>query len=161
MNDDPQTTETARDLLWRHGLPEDIIDGALALFAQELAGKIRARFDGSIIDDVREQDAGLISPENWARTDAAPVAAPPTEQAADFVPPAAEGLPPSALDSATDGASALNAWARDPHGRNFLAHALVQLARDGWLRQEAGETFEPMRDREPAQPAVVQADGEA
>ncbi|QKW31467.1 hypothetical protein HUT11_35480 (plasmid) [Streptomyces seoulensis] len=32
-----QTTETARALLYRHGLPEDVIDGALALHAQELA----------------------------------------------------------------------------------------------------------------------------
>ena len=51
-----------------------------------------------------------------------------------FVPPAAEGLPQGALDSATEGANALDAWALDPRGRNFLAHALVQLARDGWLR---------------------------
>jgi hypothetical protein len=35
-------TETARELLWRHQLPEDIIDGALCLHAQELADKIRS-----------------------------------------------------------------------------------------------------------------------
>jgi hypothetical protein len=70
-----------------------------------------------------------------------------TNQTAAFVPPSAEGLPPGALDSATDGASALDAWARDPHGRNFLAHALVQLARDGWLRTEPGEGFEVVRGR--------------
>lgn len=29
--------ESARALLWRHGLPEDVIDGALCLHAQELA----------------------------------------------------------------------------------------------------------------------------
>src|SRR5690606_41409119 len=34
---EPMTTETARALLHRHGLPEDIIDGALCLHAQELA----------------------------------------------------------------------------------------------------------------------------
>ncbi|MET9445050.1 hypothetical protein [Streptomyces sp. NPDC006610] len=34
---DQTTFETARALLWRHGLPEDVIDGALALHAQELA----------------------------------------------------------------------------------------------------------------------------
>jgi hypothetical protein len=34
---DQTTAETARALLWRHGLPEDVIDGALALHAQELA----------------------------------------------------------------------------------------------------------------------------
>ncbi|MFF0736839.1 hypothetical protein ACFYVK_35160 [Streptomyces chartreusis] len=71
-----------------------------------------------------------------------------------FVPPAAEGLPLAALDSATEGANALNAWSTDPRGRNFLAHALVQLARDGWLRVEPGEGFEPMPEREPAAPAV-------
>jgi hypothetical protein len=75
-----------------------------------------------------------------------------TNQTAAFVPPSAEGLPPGALDSATDGASALDAWARDPYGRNFLAHALVQLARDGWLRAEPGEGFEPQRDRETPEP---------
>lgn len=32
-----QTTETARALLYRYGLPEDVIDGALCLHAQELA----------------------------------------------------------------------------------------------------------------------------
>ncbi|WP_333744087.1 hypothetical protein [Streptomyces ardesiacus] len=36
-----QTTETARALLDRHGLPEDVIDGALCLHAQELAAEIR------------------------------------------------------------------------------------------------------------------------
>jgi hypothetical protein len=51
-----------------------------------------------------------------------------------FVPPAADGLPPGTLDSATQGADRLDASARTPYGRNLLAHALVQLARDGWLR---------------------------
>ena len=68
--------------------------------------------------------------------------------AASFVPPAAEGLPPAALDSARKGATMLDAWAEDPHGRNFLAHALVQLARDGWLRTEPSEGFEPVQDRD-------------
>lgn len=53
-----------------------------------------------------------------------------------FVPPAAEGLPLEALESAATGATMLDAWAETPTGRNFLAHALVQLARDGWLRRE-------------------------
>ena len=71
---------------------------------------------------------------------------------AGFVPPAAEGLPPGALDSASDGASMLDAWGRTPCGLNVLAHALVQLARDGWLRTEAGEGFEVVRDRETSEP---------
>jgi hypothetical protein len=74
------------------------------------------------------------------------------DQPAAFIPPAAEGLPLGVLDSATDGASALDAWAREPVGRNFLAHALVQLARDGWLRTEPGEGFETVRDRETPEP---------
>ncbi|MGW4670117.1 hypothetical protein [Streptomyces sp. NPDC004324] len=36
------TDETARALLWRHNLPEDVIDGALCLHAQELAAQQRA-----------------------------------------------------------------------------------------------------------------------
>jgi hypothetical protein len=75
-----------------------------------------------------------------------------------FVPPAAEGLPQGALDSATEGADRLAAAALTPTGRNFLAHALVQLARDGWLRPEPGEGFEAVRERptvEPQLPAVV------
>lgn len=71
-----------------------------------------------------------------------------------FVPPSAEGLPLAALDSATEGADRLDAFARTPQGRNFLAHALVQLARDGWLRTEAGEGFERMPERETAVPAA-------
>lgn len=51
-----------------------------------------------------------------------------------FIPPSAEGLPLDALESAAAGATMLDAWAETPNGRNFLAHALVQLARDGWLR---------------------------
>jgi len=91
---------------------------------------------------------------------AAPVSAsPPADYTTDpsFVPPAAEGFWPAVFDSATDGASALDAWARTPHGRNFLAHALAQLARDGWLRTKPGEGFEPVHDRddtpEPQDPA--------
>ena len=40
MNADP-TPESARQLLYRHGLPEDVIDGVLCLHAQELAAVIR------------------------------------------------------------------------------------------------------------------------
>lgn len=63
----------------------------------------------------------------------------------EVTPPSAEGLPPGVLDSASAGASMLDAWARTPYGRNFLAHALVQLARDGWLRQHPvlGAAFDP------------------
>jgi hypothetical protein len=53
-----------------------------------------------------------------------------------FIPPASDGLPLDALESATDGATMIDSWAETPNGRNFLAHALVQLARDGWLRRD-------------------------
>jgi hypothetical protein len=76
-----------------------------------------------------------------------------TDQTAEgFIPPAAEGLPAGTLEAAEIGANRLDAWARTPHGRNFLAHALVQLARTGWLRTEPGEGFEPLRDRETPEP---------
>jgi hypothetical protein len=54
-----------------------------------------------------------------------------------FVPPAARTLPEGALDSATAGASMLDAMAATDYGRNLLAHALVHLRRDGWLRDGA------------------------
>lgn len=44
MSTDP-TPETARALLYRHGLPEDVIDGALCLHAQELAAVQRNAHD--------------------------------------------------------------------------------------------------------------------
>jgi hypothetical protein len=85
-------------------------------------------------------------------------------QDGEFVPPVAMGLPAGTLEAAEIGANRLDAWARTPNGRNFLAHALVQLARTGWLRTEPGEGFEPVRDRddipEPQQPAAVARSGQ-
>jgi hypothetical protein len=63
-----------------------------------------------------------------------------------FVPPAALGLPAGTLEAAEIGANRLDAWARTPRGRNFLAHALVQLARTGWLRSEPGDGWQQMTD---------------
>jgi hypothetical protein len=76
-----------------------------------------------------------------------------------FIPPAADGIPIGALDSATQGASALDAWASTPVGRNFLAHALVQLARDGWLcaDADADAAWEP-DDERPARPTPTPED---
>ena len=65
-----------------------------------------------------------------------------------FIPPAARNLPLAALDSATRGADMLDAHATTPAGRNFLAHALVQLARDGWLRAEPGDGYETIQDHD-------------
>jgi hypothetical protein len=85
-----------------------------------------------------------------------------THQPDLFVPPAAEGLPPGALDSAAEGADRLDAVALTPNGRNLLAHALVQLARDGWLRTEPGEGFEPERaERETPEPMPASSAGAA
>jgi hypothetical protein len=71
-----------------------------------------------------------------------------------FIPPAAEGLPAESLESAADGATMLDAWAKTPHGRNFLAHALVQLARDGWLRRQPdSEAAFDVVDERPRRPA--------
>jgi hypothetical protein len=81
-------------------------------------------------------------------------------QDGEFVPPVALGLPAGTLEAAEIGANRLDAWARTPNGRNFLAHALVQLARTGWLRTEPGEGFEPVRDPEPQKPAVVARPGQ-
>lgn len=79
-----------------------------------------------------------------------------------FTPPAAEGLPPGSLDSATEGADRFDAVALTPPGRNLLAHALVQLARDGWLRAEPGEGFEPERaEREAPEPLPASSAGVA
>jgi hypothetical protein len=61
-----------------------------------------------------------------------------------FQPPAAAGLPDGALNSATTGATMLDARAGTDYGRNVLAHALVQLQRDGWLRREPA-VFAPAR----------------
>ncbi|MEU9670365.1 hypothetical protein AB0E25_33290 [Streptomyces bobili] len=47
MTDQTSTPESARHLLDRHGLPEDVIDGALALHAQELAAVQRQAHDAS------------------------------------------------------------------------------------------------------------------
>lgn len=47
-------TETARALLYRHGLPEDVIDGALCLHAQELAAAIREETQRLKTDGVLE-----------------------------------------------------------------------------------------------------------
>ena len=63
-----------------------------------------------------------------------------------FVPPAASDLPEGALDSATVGACALDGRARTDYGRNVLAHALVQLQRDGWLPSRTVPSSE-LRDR--------------
>jgi hypothetical protein len=106
------------------------------------------------------QETSLVFDRHRKRADVVLDVLPASLDRGAFVPPSAEGLPPGALDSAADGASALDAWARDPHGRNFLAHALVQLARDGWLRTQPGDGFEPVRDREtpePQDPAVLPA----
>jgi hypothetical protein len=53
-----ETTETARALLYRHGLPEDIVDGALCLHAQELAAAIRK-------ETLRLKAHGVLEPDKY------------------------------------------------------------------------------------------------
>ncbi|PSK52423.1 hypothetical protein B0E38_04749 [Streptomyces sp. 111WW2] len=70
-----------------------------------------------------------------------------------------EALPAGALDSAVEGADALDAVARTPQGRTLLAHALVQLARDGWLRPAPGPGFELHPDTPPAPALPLETPG--
>ena len=58
----------------------------------------------------------------------------------EFVPPAARDQPKEILDSATRGASMLDASAATKQGRNLLAHALAELRRDGFLQLEPVRT---------------------
>jgi hypothetical protein len=73
------TTDTARALLYRHGLPEDIIDGALCLHAQELAAVQRR--DAAVwgVDTAAGKHilaaADLIDPAKGAAAPAGPVPA--------------------------------------------------------------------------------------
>ncbi|MFJ6729434.1 hypothetical protein ACIQPQ_31480 [Streptomyces sp. NPDC091281] len=53
---DEHGPETARALLYRHGLPEDVIDGALALHAHQLAQEIRAETRRAKADGVLEPE---------------------------------------------------------------------------------------------------------
>lgn len=77
------TNKTARALLHRHGLPEDVIDGALCLHAQELTALQRLRMEELDLTGQKARIVGrivdLIDP---ARTPAAVSAAvaPPTNQ---------------------------------------------------------------------------------
>lgn len=83
------TPETARALLYRHGLPEDVIDGALCLHAQELAAVQRRE-----ADDLHQTEPGVVkglrigadlidptTPDDPAVLPAVPV--PPTTHATD------------------------------------------------------------------------------
>lgn len=114
--------------------------------SQRAAAEVRAALLRDLAEEAEEWDGHITKQELRRLADETQPAEP------TFVPPAAAGLPLPALESATEGANRLDAWARDPRGRNFLVHALVQLARDGWLRTEPGEGFETVRDREAPAP---------
>jgi hypothetical protein len=77
--------ETARELLHRHGLPEDIIDGALCLHAQELAALQRLRMDELDLTGQKARIVGrivdLIDPTRTPAAVSAAVA-PPTNRTA-------------------------------------------------------------------------------
>jgi hypothetical protein len=74
--------ESARSLLYRHGLPEDIVDGALCLHAQELAAVQRLRMDELDLAGQKARIVGrivdLIDPTKTAAAGPAPA----TDQAA-------------------------------------------------------------------------------
>ncbi|MFD5491559.1 hypothetical protein ACFWH4_01120 [Streptomyces sp. NPDC127091] len=90
---DPTAAESARALLYRHGLPEDVIDGALCLHAQELAALQRKAHDEQRphfhmgLPCKPEYDCGvrsvidLIDPTQAAPA-AVPVLSPPADRAA-------------------------------------------------------------------------------
>ncbi|MFE1192892.1 hypothetical protein ACFW6E_08835 [Streptomyces olivaceoviridis] len=75
--------ETARALLYRHGLPEDVIDGVLCLHAQELAAVQRLRMDELDLTGQKARAVGciidLIDPTKGAVASA--VVSPPTSRA--------------------------------------------------------------------------------
>lgn len=60
--DYPCDPETGHGL-YGEGSYEAHVNKLLDAYAHELAERIRAKFDGSLIDDIREQDANLIDPE--------------------------------------------------------------------------------------------------
>jgi hypothetical protein len=75
------TPETARALLYRHGLPEDIIDGALCLHAQELAALQRLRMDELDLAGQKARIVGRIVDLIDPTKTAAAVPAPATDRA--------------------------------------------------------------------------------
>jgi len=128
-------TETARALLWRHQLPEDVIDGALCLHAQELAATIRSTDlpDWSDTTDLFDNGAtwaaDLIDPT-------VPDALAGTANAEQHraVPPA---VPAPATDRAEDPivrreryATAISRWHRDPEQELYTqgAEAVIAIA---------------------------------
>jgi len=94
--------ETARQLLWRHGLPEDIIDGALCLHAQELAAAIR--------EETRRLKAdGVLEPEKYRPCRDAANQIDPTRNEDDVDPDDAAPAVPAGQAPATDQAALLPA----------------------------------------------------
>ncbi|MFJ7176450.1 hypothetical protein ACIQXA_08580 [Streptomyces massasporeus] len=88
-------TETARALLWRHGLPEDVIDGALCLHAQELAAAIR--------EETRQLKAhGVLEPDKYRPCRDAANQIDPTRKEDDVDPEEAAPAAPAAQAPATD-----------------------------------------------------------
>ncbi|MFJ1992995.1 hypothetical protein [Streptomyces asiaticus] len=79
----------------------------------------------------------------------------------EFVPPTARDLPKDALDSATRGADMRDSRAYTAEGRNFLAHALLQLHRDGWLRDEAQPPDVPIPENGEPEPTPASDDSAA
>jgi len=72
------------------------------------------------------------------------------EREVPAVPPAWARYPLPILEAAVEGAKALDDYAGTPQGRNLIAHALTNLARDGYLRSTPfGETLRCHSDDPP------------
>ncbi|MFI6251476.1 hypothetical protein [Streptomyces sp. NPDC051016] len=97
MSTEP-TPETARALLWRHNLPEDVIDGVLCLHAQELAavqlafadqedGHLTTPVAAAYVQGVRDAAARIV-PGADEEPASVPVVVPPADRAAGAASPA-------------------------------------------------------------------------
>ena len=87
--------ETARALLYRHGLPEDVIDGALCLHAQELAAVQRLRMDELDLTGQKARIVGCIVDLIDPTKTATPAVQSPADRAAEHACSNCEGINPS------------------------------------------------------------------
>lgn len=94
-------------------------------------------------EDVREIDAMWLSNvmEAWYRDRHER-----TNPDPQFTPLVARRLPAGVLDCAARGANQLDSWAQTRSGRNLLAHALLELRREGWLATRPASERDPGRD---------------
>jgi hypothetical protein len=130
-------TETARGLLDRHGLPEDVVDGALCLHAQELAAVQRAAISKTDDPVFYDGEAGwLVSLIEPGESAAPAVVSPPTDRA--------EG------GSGREAEAELYVLLRKAGEDRYEAQACIDRHRDEVLRRLAAETQQqPDAEAEP------------